>query len=385
MSLDRTVGSPGRFRGTERRGRKSLEKGDRLLLGLYLGLTFFGLIILISATGPIGYQQFGDSLSFFKHQILLGIIPGFILFAIMSRISVERLKSLAFPALCISVILLVLVYLPGIGQSVGGSSRWVQFGPIRFQPSEFVKLTFLVYVAAWLSSRSIEDRRSTERGLIPFLSVLGVVLLLLILQPNTGSTAVIAGASLIMYFLADAPALWIGGVIASGFAMIAILIKLTPYRAARFLTFLNPDADPQGIGYHMNQAFLAVGSGGLFGLGYGQSRQKFLYLPEVPGDSIFAVMAEELGFFISVLVILVLGAFAFRCLQISRKTPDFFSSLLVAGIASWIGIQTFLNVGSMIGLVPMTGVTLPFISYGSSAFVAISIATGIVYSVSRNS
>jgi len=380
---NRTVGSSGRFRNTERRGKRSLTKGDPILLGLFVGLSLFGLIILISATGPIGYQQFGDSLYFVKRQILLGILPGFILFGIMSRIPVERLKALAFPALCTSIILLVLVYLPGIGQSVGGSSRWVQLGPIRFQPSEFVKMTFLVYVAAWLSSRSKEDRRSTERGLIPFLAVLGVILLLLILQPNTGSMAVIAGTSLIMYFLADAPALWIGGVIASGFAMIAILIKLTPYRAARFLTFLNPNADPQGIGYHMNQAFVAVGSGGLFGLGYGKSRQKFLYLPEVPGDSIFAVLAEELGFFISVGVICVIGVFAFRCLLISQKTTDFFSSLLVAGIASWIGIQTFLNVGSMIGLVPMTGVTLPFISYGSSAFVAISIATGIVYSVSR--
>lgn len=363
---------------------RSTARGDRAIVGLYAGLVIFGLIVLISATGPIGYQQFGDSLYFFKRQVLLGVLPGVILFAAACRFPVARLKSMALPALIACIILLILVYLPGVGQTIGGSARWVQLGPVRFQPSEFVKITFLIYAAAWLSSRPLDARRSTDRGLIPFLSVLGVVLILLVLQPNTGSTAVIASAGLAMYFLAGAPVLWILGIVASGFAAVALLIKLTPYRAARFLTFLNPAADPQGIGYHMNQAILAVGSGGLFGLGYGQSRQKFLYLPEVPGDSIFAVMAEELGFFISLALIVAIGAMVFRALRSGRNASDEFSSLLAAGIAVWIGVQTFLNIGSMIGIVPMTGVTLPFISYGSSAFVSLSIATGIVYSISRS-
>ncbi len=372
--------------GVERkRKRGSGRHGDRGLLALYGGLTLFGLIVLISATGPIAYQDFGDSLYFLKRQILLGILPGVALLLVFAKIPYEKLKKLATPALIVSIVLLILVYIPGLGVTIGGSSRWVAFGPIRFQPSEFVKILFLIYMAAWLSSKDKESLTSVEKGLIPYLSVLGVILFLLIQQPNTGSMAVIAGSTLLMYFLAGAPVMWIVGLVLSGLAGLFLLIKITPYRAARFLTFLNPNADPQGIGYHMNQALLAIGSGGVFGLGYGQSRQKFLYLPEVPGDSIFAVMAEELGFLLSTLLIVALGTYVWRCIKISRATKDPFGSLLVAGIAAWIGIQSFLNIGSMIALVPMTGVTLPFLSYGSSAFVAISIATGIAYSVSKES
>jgi cell division protein FtsW len=303
----------------------------------------------------------------------------------MSFIDYRLLRQLAMPALIATIVLLILVYIPGIGLHIGGSSRWVAFGPIRFQPSEFVKVTFLVYIAAWLASRKEQDVKTLERGLIPFLTIMGVVMLLLIKQPNTGSTMVIAGASLIAYLVAGAPLVWFAGLGALSVGLVAVLIKLTPYRAARFTTFMHPELDPSGVGYHINQAFLAIGSGGLFGLGYGLSRQKYLYLPEVAGDSIFAVMAEELGFVVVLLFLAAMSALIWRCIVIARNAPDAFGTFLVTGIAGWIALQSFFNIASMIGLMPITGVTLPFVSYGSSALIALAAGCGIVASVSRQS
>jgi cell division protein FtsW len=363
--------------------RKIINRPDKVLVWLFLGLTLFGIAVLTSASGPLGYQKFGDSLYFLKRQLLNGILPGMVLFGLMSFINYRRWRRLAMPALIVTIVLLVLVFIPGMGINLGGSSRWVHLGPINFQPSEFVKVTFLLYMAAWLSARSGGDARSIEKGLVPFLSILGVVMFLLVVQPNTGSMMVIAGASLLMYFLAGAPYVWFVGLGAAGLAMVALLIKLTPYRAARFMTFLHPELDPQGIGYHINQAFLAIGTGGWFGLGYGHSRQKYLYLPEVAGDSIFAIMAEELGFVVMLLFIAALAVLVWKCFSIAQRAPDEFGAFLAAGIGSWIALQVFLNISSMIGLVPITGVTLPFMSYGSSAFVALSVGCGLVASISR--
>ena len=365
--------------------RKIFQRPDKVLVWLFFGLALFGAAMLTSASGPLGYQKFGDSLYFLKRQLLNGILPGLVAFGLLSFIDYRKLRRLAMPALIITIVLLVLVFIPGLGINLGGSSRWVHLGPINFQPSEFVKVTFLLYVAAWLTAHSGGDTRTVEKGLVPFLSMLGVVMLLLVVQPNTGSMMVIVGASLLTYFLAGAPFVWFLGLGGAGLAMVALLIKLTPYRAARFMTFLHPELDPQGIGYHINQAFLAIGTGGWFGLGYGHSRQKYLYLPEVAGDSIFAIMAEELGFIVMLLFIAALGALVWKCFSIARRSPDEFGALLAIGIGSWIGLQSFLNIGSMIGLVPMTGVTLPFMSYGSSAFLALSVGCGIVASISRES
>ncbi|MBU2508934.1 MAG: putative lipid II flippase FtsW [Patescibacteria group bacterium] len=356
---------------------------DKVLIWLIAGLTVFGLVMLTSASGPLGYQKFGDSLYFLKNQLTKGLLPGTVLFALFTIIDYRKLRKLAMPALIISILLLILVFIPGLGVTIGGSSRWVNLGPFGFQPSELVKVTFLLYVAAWLASRSGGDAKTVERGLVPFLSILGVVMFLLVVQPNTGSMIVIAGSALLTYFIAGAPFVWFMGLGAAGVGLVAILIKLTPYRAARFMTFLHPELDPQGIGYHINQAFLAIGSGGLFGLGYGHSRQKYLYLPEVAGDSVFAVMAEEMGFFIMLLFIVALGALVWKCFSIARNSSDEFGTFLATGIGGWIALQSFFNIGSMIGLVPMTGVTLPFVSYGSSAFIALCVGCGMVASISR--
>ncbi len=365
------------------RGRQ--REFDRVFLWLLSGLVLFGLIVLMSASGPFGFQKFGDSFYFLKNQLVKGVLPGLFLFFILAYIDYRKLRPFALPALVATIALLILVYVPGVGLHIGGSSRWVTLLGLSFQPSEFAKVTFLIYVSAWLASRQERDLHTLDRGLFPFLGALGAVMLLLIMQPNTGTTAVIVAMSLACYFVTGAPIGWFASLTALGVGGVYLLMKFSPYRAARFMTFLHPELDPSGVGYHINQAFLAVGSGGLFGLGYGHSRQKFLYLPEVSGDSVFAVMAEELGFICMLGFLAVLGGFVLRCFRIAKEAPDAFGSYLATGVGAWVAVQSALNIGSMIGLVPITGVTLPFMSYGSSALLALAAGCGIVASISRQS
>lgn len=363
---------------------KELIASQNFFYGLIIGLAFFGLVVLLSASGPISYANYSDPLYFVRRQILLGLLPGAVAFFIFSRFDYRLLKKLAFPALLASLGLLLLVFIPGIGLTLGGSSSWVSIAGMSFQPSEFVKITFLVYAAAWLASRGKEGLRSPE-GSGAFLMALAAVVLLLILQPDTGSMSVIAGTTVLMYLAAGGPVLWVLGIVMAGVAGLALLIQLTPYRAARFMTFLHPELDPQGVGYHINQAFLAIGSGGLFGLGFGQSRQKYLYLPEVQGDSIFAIMAEELGFLMVVLFICAVMLLVWHCFRVARQTRDAFGRFVAMGVGIWIAVQTIVNIGSMVGIMPMTGVTLPFVSYGNSSTLSLFVALGMVVSIARHS
>lgn len=347
-----------------------------------LVLTVVGLAVLMSATGPVAFQRYGDSLFFVKRQLLQGVLPGTTLFLLFAFLDYRIWKRLAFPALIVSFVLLILPYIPGIGVEVGGSHSWAVFGPLRFQPSEIVKFTFLIYLAAWFSSRTPERMRDWHE-IVPFVGTLGIVCLMLVVQPDTGTTVVIAAMSLLMFVYSGAPLIYPFGMFAGGTAIIAAFIKFSPYRTARYMAFLHPELDPQGIGYHINQAILAVGSGGFLGLGFGKSRQKYLFLPEVEADSIFAVMAEELGFFLTIVVLMLFAGFIWRCFVIARQSRDRFGSLLAVGFGSWIGIQAWMNVASMIGLMPITGVTLPFISHGGTSLTIVLAAAGLVAGIPR--
>jgi len=225
--------------------------------------------------------------------------------------------------------------------------------------------------------------RDPHLGLMPFMLSLGLVSVLIVLQPDLGSLIAIASLAGLTFMLAGAPWSHLAGLASSGVLALWILIKIKPYRANRLMSFLHPELDPQGIGYHINQAYLAIGSGGLLGLGLGHSRQKYMYLPEVIGDSIFAVMAEELGFVVMTAVIILLVLFLLRLIVLARRAPDRFGRLLVGGISCWVFAQVMLNVGSMIGLFPMTGLPLPFMSYGGTALIVMLASMGIVANVSR--
>lgn len=356
---------------------KRLRSLDPVIVTLTFVLTAFGLAMLLSATGPTAVARAGDSLYFVKRQLLTGVLPGLAAFLFFSLIDYRRWRFFAFAALILSLVLLVAVYLPGIGVTLNGARGWIKIGVFQFQPSELVKFTFLIYLAAWLEKRR-EAAHDLQNGLVPFLAALGAVMALLVLQPDTGSMTVIVAVALTLYFLAGAPVAWLAALSALGAGALALLLKISPYRAARFTTFLHPELDPKGIGYHINQAMLAIGSGGWLGLGYGNSRQKFLYLPEVEADSISAVMGEELGFVFMLLLIIVFGILVARCFKIARAAPDRFGGFLAAGIGTLVAVEALMNVASMSGIMPMTGITLPFISHGGTALSVALAAMGLV-------
>lgn len=351
---------------------------DPIIIGIVFGLLVFGLIMLISASGPVAVQRMGDSLFFVKRQLSRGILPGLALFAFFALIDYRKWRNLAGLFLVGSIALLALVYVPGIGVRLGGSLSWIQLGGVQFQPSEIVKFLFLLYMAAWLSNREGKEAHELETGLVPFMIALGTIVGLLVFQPDTGSMAVVLGMSLIMYFVSGAPIIWFVSMCGMGAGLLWVLIKTSAYRAQRFMTFLHPEWDPKGIGYHINQAILAIGSGGLLGLGYGHSRQKFLYLPEVESDSIIAVIGEEMGFVVMCLLVIAYGFLIWRCLKIAKQSKDKFGAYIAVGAAGWLLAQTILNIGSMIGLMPITGVTLPFISYGGSSVLILLAVMGLV-------
>ncbi len=351
-----------------------------ITLGILIAL---GLVMLTSASGPIAYQKFGDAYWYVKHQLVYGLIPGGILFFIAYNIDYRAWKRVARPFFVVSLLMLLLVFVPGIGADWGTSRSWIGLGGFSLQPAEVVKFTLVIYLAAWLETRGPDDLKDLYQGLLPFLAIVGAVAVLILMQPDLGSLSIIAATAFILLFLAGAPWVHLAGLSAAGVLALWLLVKSAPYRAARLMTFLHPELDPQGIGYHINQAFLAIGSGGLFGLGLGHSRQKFMYLPEVVGDSIFAVMAEELGFVMGLVVLGVMAYFIMRLVRIARGCSDTFGRLFVAGVAGWLFSQMLLNVGSMIGLFPMTGVPLPFVSYGGTALMVLLASMGVIGNISR--
>jgi cell division protein FtsW len=363
-----------------------MHKPDYVFLGLVGAITVFGLIMLSSASSAVAYEKFQDNYWYLKHQIIFGLLPGLAAFFVMARIDYRKWKKYALPFLILSIVLLLLVFIPGLGASYGRARNWINFFGISLQPSEIVKLTFLIYLAAWLSTKKGEkEMKETSSSFIPFAAAFGLIVFLMAAQPDVGTLSIIAAISLIVYFFAGASLVHLSWITGAGALLFFILIKVAPYRTARLMTFLHPELDPQGLGYHINQALLAVGSGGFFGLGLGLSRQKFQYLPEVVGDSIFAIIAEELGFFLAAGLICAFIFLALRGFKIAKTAPDSFGKLLALGITSWFVFQAFINIGAMLGILPITGVPLPFISYGGTALTVGLAAAGIMANISKYS
>lgn len=355
---------------------------DWQLVGLFTFLLIFGLAMLSSAGVAVGWQDFHDSYWHLKHQLFPPLVVGVIVFLFFVFFDHRRLKKLALPALLASIFLLALVFIPGVGAPWGSARSWIKIFGFSLQPSEIVKLAYLIYLCSWLSNR--EDRvKDFKRGFMPFIFVLAIIIILMFLEPDTGSLTIIGVTSLMVYFLAGGKILHLAALSIFGGAALLTAVKLTGYRADRLTIFLHPEIDPRGIGYHINQALLAVGSGSLLGRGFGHSRQKFAYLPEVVGDSIFAVTAEELGFIICSILVLVFLFLLFRGLKIAKNTQDSFGRLLASGIVIWFVFQAFFNIGAIIGILPLTGITLPFISYGGTSLVICLAAAGILVNISR--
>jgi cell division protein FtsW len=246
------------------------------------------------------------------------------------------------------------------------------------------KLSIIIYLAAWLESRGTHKIKDVFEGLLPFLGIMGLIGFLIIKQPDTGTLGVIVISSFAIFFISGARIQHLASLGAIGTLVLWILVKIEPYRLDRISAFLDPGADPQGIGYQINQALLAVGSGGILGVGLGHSRQKFNYLPEPVGDSIFAVIGEELGLIGAAMLVILFVALAMRGIKIAKNAPDMFGKLLAAGITIWIVMQAFINISANIALVPLTGIPLPFISYGGTSLVFLMAAVGILLNISKH-
>lgn len=364
---------------------------DYILLGATIILLILGILIITNVSASLSIESFGNPFYFLRHQIIFGILPGLILGFVAYKIRLDFLKKWAPVLLLINLVLLGMVFLPKIGMTLGGASRWLAIGPFTFQPSELLKLTFITYLASWLASRMPQKkiaenhkRKDFSKTLIAFLIVIGIVSLFLIFQPDVSTLGIIILTAGLMYFLSDTPVWHSIFIILIGIGGILSLIKLAPYRMKRWTVFMNPDADPLGIGYHIKQALIAVGSGGIFGLGLGMSRQKFGFLPESMSDSIFAVFSEEMGFLGAMILIFLFLIFLWRGFKVSKSAKDKFSQLLALGITGWIILQAFINIGSMTAILPLSGIPLPFISYGGSALITELMGVGILLNISKN-
>jgi len=363
---------------------------DYPLLIVSAALLVLGILILSSVSAVFSQEKFGNPTYFLFHQMLYGLIPGLILGFLAFQIPLAYIKKWVFPLFFLNLVILGLVFLPQFGFQSGGATRWIALGPFSFQPAEFLKVTFLLYLAALISSRNIDlsplSRKSKKFNpmLIVFLILLGTLTLFLALQPNVGTLSVIFLTATLVYFAAGTPLWQTAFVILIGTGGLFSLIKIAPYRFDRILVFLNPAIDPLGIGYQVKQSLIAVGSGGIFGLGLGMSRQKFGFLPQSIGDSIFAIFAEEGGFIGAAILVFLFLFFLWRGFQISKRSKTAFLKLAALGISLWIGIQAFVNISSMIGILPLTGIPLPFISYGGSHLVAELIGVGILLNISKH-
>lgn len=363
---------------------KSLAlKTDRVLTGAMLLLITFGLVMIASAGIIYAQTRFGDQYYFFRHQLFFGIVPGLAVFYFLQRLDYHRWKRIATIIFLGSLVLLVLVFIPGIGIKTYGASRWIQLGSVSFQPSEAVKLALILYLSLWLESKGSRKIRDFFEGFLPFLVVMGILGFILIKQPDIGTLGVVICVAFAIYFASGAKMSHLATLVVGGIIGLGLLVKFEPYRLNRFATFLNPSVDPQGIGYHINQALIAIGSGGILGIGLGHSRQKFNYLPEPTGDSIFAIIGEELGLVGTVGIVLIFLSVAWRGLKVARQAPDDFGRLVAVGITAWIVAQAFINIASITGIIPLTGVPLPFISYGGTSVVFLMGAMGILVNISK--
>ncbi len=354
-----------------------MKKNSLLLFLPVIILTVFGLFMIYDASSYVSFKDFADKYHYIKDQFywtVIGIL-GFLFFYFLDY---KKLYNLAIPILLISILLLIAVFVPGIGVYLLGAHRWVNFKFFTLQASEFAKLSLSIYLAAWFSKK--------EKGRLPaFLLLLGLVLLLIVLEPDLGTAIIILSQALTIYFLSGASILQLVS-LAPIFAVLGFLAtKLVPYRAQRFSTFLTPNQAPADYSYHVKQLLIALGSGGLTGVGIGNSLQKYAYLPENTTDSIFAIIAEEIGFIGSIAVIALYVLLVFAGFRIALKAKDTFGKLLAGGIITSIAFQTLINLASQTALLPLTGIPLPFVSYGGSALIVNLCSIGILLNISKQS
>jgi cell division protein FtsW len=355
---------------------------DHLFVGIVGLLVVMGVFVFSSAALGLLARMNEPVTSIVANHLLLGLCLGAFVAFVVSRVPYKVWRPYAPHLYIASLILTALVFVPGVGFSAGGATRWIHIGPLSMQPSEALKVG-TVFMMAFVLARYQAHITDVRYGLGMFLAVLTPVAIVMLLQPDTGTFGVIAIAAAAMYFAAGATWRDVGILFLGGLLLLGTLALTRDYVRDRFMTFFDPSHDPLGSSYQLQQSLVAIGSGGLFGRGFGQSQQKFEYLPEPITDSIFAVMAEEFGFVGSLVVLSLFMAFAARGFWIAARTPDLFGALLVVGIVTYITAQSFFNIAAMVGIIPLTGIPLVFMSHGGTALLIALGAIGIVLNVSR--
>jgi len=352
-----------------------------ILVGSTTILTIVGVVMVLSASYVFSYVEYGSSFLFFKRQAVYAVV-GFGALLLTSHMRYAVWQRLAAPFLGITVLSLVLVLHPSAGTVAGGSARWIALGPVTIQPSEFAKLALIAFGSAVLARRwkNLDDLHSL---LMPLLPVTLVVCGLVMLQPDLGTTVILAGSVLMLVFATGISMKRFVAGTATVAALGSILILTETYRRERLLSFLHPWQDPANKGYQLIQSLIALGSGGWFGVGLGASRQKWLYVPNAHTDFIFAVLGEELGLIGELVVIALFCALLYSGIRIAARAPDTFGRLLAGGIVSWLGLQVVVNLGAVTGLLPVTGVPLPLMSFGGSSLVVSLAAIGILVNIGR--
>ena len=353
------------------------------LLAVIATLNLLGLVMVLSASSVVALDDFGSSWYIAMRQALWLVI-GTVGCVIVLRVDYHRWRPLARPAVIVTGLLLVLVLVPGVGVTANGSTRWIGYGPLSLQPSELAKLTVLLFAADLLARRAawMHDTRLT---LMPVALVFGAVAVLLMLQPNLGTTLVLGSIVLAALFVAGTPLVPLTGLAGAGAVLATGLALWAPYRRARVLAFIDPWADYRNTGYQNIQSLVGVASGGITGVGLGASRAKWGFLPYAHTDFIFAIIAEELGLIGALIVVALFVALCLLGARAALLAPDRFGMLVAAGVTSWFGVQAFVNIGAVIGILPITGVPLPFVSYGGSSLLFSMIGAGLLLNVARQS
>jgi cell division protein FtsW len=347
-----------------------------------VALLSLGIVMIYSASAIVALDRFGDSAFFLKRQLLWTLL-GLGAMSVALTIHYERLRRATPVLLLLVAVALVAVLVPGVGRMAGGARRWITLGPLNFQPAEAAKLVLVLYLANYLTNRGVAVRRIAT--VWPPLLVTGGLFGLLVLQPDMGSAMMLGGLAAVMLFLGGASLWHLMGLGLAALPPLALVTVWEAYRVRRLLAFLDPWRDPRGSGFHIIQSLLALGSGGLLGLGLGASRQKFFYLPERHTDFIFAILGEELGLMGTGAVILLFAFVAVRGFRIARAAPDRYGTLLAGGITASIVGQAMLNIGVASGLLPITGVPLPFLSFGGSSLLTTCLGVGILLNISQYS
>ncbi len=359
------------------------RSGDLVLFSTVLALLVSGMVMVYSASSIVAFERLADSAYYLKRQAAwVGI--GLLAFLVARSVYYQKLRKMAVPALVLSILLLLAVLLPQVGQVAGGARRWISVGGFGFQPVEIAKPALLLFLAhlCVMKGAVLHDLR---RGVLPPLVVTGGMALLVFLQPDMGSAVLLGAIALSVLFMAGVRIAHLGLLLAAGLPVVVLAAVRADYRLARLIAFLNPWNDPQGSGFHIIQSLVALGSGGLVGVGLGESRQKFFYLPERHTDFIFAILGEEMGLIGTLGLVLLFALLAYRGYRISRAAPDRFGTLLAAGITVSIVGQALANMGVVTGLLPVKGVTLPLVSFGGSSLVTTMAQLGALMNISRYS